>query len=191
MPGNGDRGVNAQQRAALSVLMANRTLPRIAAMSALTLCLCLCLGLASAQPRDDADYVFDGDTIRLEGDIIRLFGIDAPEGKQTCRAANGGNWDCGAAATTSLRLALGDGRPDCDDRGRDIYHRRLAVCRVGGVDINDWLVREGFAWSFRRYSGLYNKAEEEARGARRGVWQARTETPWSYRARMRRVEGEW
>lgn len=139
----------------------------------------------------EPDHVFDGDTIRLDGDVIRLFGIDAPEGKQRCRGADGETWDCGAAATTALRLALEDGRPDCDDRGRDAYGRRLAVCRVQGLDINGWLVREGFAWAFRRYSTLYVTAEDEARAARRGVWAARTEAPWSYRSRMRRLEGGW
>src|SRR4051794_5138793 len=104
MLGNGDRSGDSKQRAALPLLMAIRSLPRIAALAALLLA--FAISLASAQPRDQTDFVFDGDTIRLDGDVIRLFGIDAPEGKQTCRGADGEDWDCGVAATASLRLAL-------------------------------------------------------------------------------------
>lgn len=44
------------------------------------------------------------------------------------------------------------------------------------------MVREGLAWSFRRYADDYNAVEDEAHEKRVGVWQADTQTPWDYRA---------
>ena len=44
----------------------------------------------SGRPR-----VVDGDSLEFDGERIRLFGIDAPESAQTCRAS-GSRWRCGA-----------------------------------------------------------------------------------------------
>ena len=43
--------------------------------------------------------VVDGDTLRIDGERIRLHGIDAPEAGQTCARPDGGTWNCGASAT--------------------------------------------------------------------------------------------
>ena len=41
----------------------------------------------------------DGDTIKAgDGTEYRLFGMDAPELRQTCNEANGTSWLCGRAA---------------------------------------------------------------------------------------------
>jgi hypothetical protein len=39
--------------------------------------------------------VVDGDTLDFSGTRVRLFGIDAPETKQSCTAAKGGDYLCG------------------------------------------------------------------------------------------------
>ena len=48
----------------------------------------------------NADVV-DADTIRVNGIPIRLYGIDAPESRQTCERA-GGSYACGKVATRAL-----------------------------------------------------------------------------------------
>ena len=50
----------------------------------------------------------DGDSIKIDGQRIRIHGIDAPEAKQTCTYANGEEWACGKVATAYMaRLVCG------------------------------------------------------------------------------------
>lgn len=127
--------------------------------------------------------VVDGDTIEIDGVRIRLEGIDAPEAGQTCARRLIGRWACGAAATEALTRLLDGRQVHCDPRGLDKYNRVLAVCFVDGRDINAWLVREGLAWAFVRYSQAYVAEEAAARAAHAGIWQAETQPAWEYRAR--------
>ena len=53
-------------------------------------------------------------------------------------------------------------------RGR--YGRLISVCRVGGPDLGRWLVRNGWAVAYRRYSRDYVGAEVTARAAGLGLW---------------------
>ena len=113
--------------------------------------------------------VLDGDTLDLGPVRVRLFGIDAPEGGQTCGLADGSEWDCGKAATDRL-AELADGQSlDCAPVDRDRYGRIIADCFLDGVNLGETLVRDGLAWSYRRYSRDYVPAETAAKTARRGV----------------------
>ena len=51
--------------------------------------------------------VVDGDTLDLTAGTtttrVRLFGIDAPEGGQSCRDGRGRSWPCGASARRAGR----------------------------------------------------------------------------------------
>src|SRR5262245_46887893 len=85
--------------------------------------------------------VNDGDTLTLNGERIRLKGIDAPEFGQTCEAS-GARYPCGCRSREAL-AELAGGAIECAGWERDRYRRLLAVCRVGGVDINRRLVEEG------------------------------------------------
>lgn len=71
----------------------------------------------------------------------------------------------------------------CDRTGCDKYDRWLAVCCLpNGTDINKVMVKEGYAWAFRRYSDDYVSAEDTAKSLKTGIWQTETETAWDYRA---------
>ncbi len=72
--------------------------------------------------------VIDGDTIDIDGQRIRLEGIDAPEHAQTCGRKWLGSWSCGAAATRALESLIGSRRVECDNEGHDKYGRILGVC---------------------------------------------------------------
>ena len=92
--------------------------------------------------------VIDGDTIRDGGKRIRLHGIDAPESAQTCKDEAGRTWSCGAAATDALRTFIGGSKIECRQIGTDRYGRIVAICYKDGIDINAWLVRNGWAVAY-------------------------------------------
>lgn len=125
--------------------------------------------------------VIDGDTIDIHDIRIRLHGIDAPEGSQPCYDETGQRYRCGRDATFALDDAIGNREVSCIERDVDRYGRIVAVCSVGSVDLNEFLVRSGFAVAYRKYSGDYISAERDARSARRGLWRGQFEMPWDWR----------
>ena len=133
--------------------------------------------------------VVDGDTLDLGGTRVRLHGVDAPEGGQIC-FTDGRGWPCGRHATRALAGLL-DGRVvACVERDLDRYGRVVAVCQRDGLDINGWLVTEGWAVAYRRYSRQYVEQESQARGARRGIWGGEFAMPWDWRRGKRVVRPE-
>jgi hypothetical protein len=71
----------------------------------------------------------------------------------------------------------------CVDRGTDRYNRTLATCWLTDEDLNRWLVREGLALAYVRYSRLYKDSDAEARNASRGLWSGAFIAPWDWRHR--------
>ena len=122
--------------------------------------------------------VLDGDTIEIGSERVRLWGIDAPEGRQTCLDGSR-RWPCGRRAAQALAGRI-DGRSVmCEERDHD--GRIIAVCRHGGRDVNAWLVREGWALAYRRYTRAYVEEESAAKAARRGLWRGEFVRPWDWR----------
>ena len=138
-------------------------------------------GQAGADQVQGRASVMDGDTIEIKGQRIRLFGIDAPEGGQACKRADGSAWRCGRDAAFALSDRIAGAVVTCDQRDTDRYGRIVAVCVAGGDDLNGWMVASGWAVAFRRYSRAYVKNEDAARAARRGLWSGSFEMPWDWR----------
>lgn len=124
----------------------------------------------------------DGDTLEIAGVRVRLEGIDAPETDQTCGKGFFGTWKCGQEATDHVARLIRDRTVTCTSSGFDAYGRMLGVCVVAGLDINADLVRNGLAWAFVKYSQRYVALEQEARAARRGVFQGPSQPAWEWRA---------
>ena len=130
--------------------------------------------------------VIDGDTLEIDGQRIRLHGIDAPESKQLCRKGGEEPWRCGNDATSALKAFLGSRPVSCEELDRDRYRRVVAKCAVEGVDIGEWMVSQGWAVAYYLYSYEYSRAEQRARSARRGMWAGEFEKPWEWRKQRRR-----
>ena len=130
--------------------------------------------------------IVDGDTLIVSGTKarIRLYGIDAPEGRQRCRDSGGVSYLCGARSAEHLHNLVGrNGRLSCVEMDRDRYGRIVAECfRPDGVSINAAMVADGWAVEYGRYSdGRYGRAEREARRAGRGLWGGHFTPPADWR----------
>jgi len=124
--------------------------------------------------------VTDGDSLEIGSTRLRLYGVDAVEGRQSC-TRDGREWPCGDEARRKLRSLIGDRTVTCTKRDVDSYGRIVAVCRSGAADLNAEMVRAGFATAYRRYSSDYVDEENEARNARRGIWAGEFTNPEDYR----------
>src|SRR5262245_53170232 len=63
----------------------------------------------------------DGDSLKVAGMHVRVFGIDAPEWRQRCRAANGSAYRCGRWAFRALAQRLRSAPVRCEPRTRDRF----------------------------------------------------------------------
>lgn len=140
--------------------------------------------------RGYATNLSDGDTFSLvlsdhTHHRIRPAGADAPErGQPYWRASR---------AYLAKQLDAHTVEAHCYKKDRD----GRDVCRVflGSRDVALDLVRQGYAWHFKRFASEqsdierfdYERAQNEARSERRGLWQdANPEPPWEYRAKKRK-----
>ncbi len=148
--------------------------------SALIKALCIGVSFLAFASAAIAQTAVDGDTLKLGGQTIGIYGIDAPELKQTC-----GNWPAGELAQEALASMVIGRQVTCQGKGLDRYGRTLAVCKVDGFDIGAEMVSSGMAWAFTRDSVDYVGQQAEAKSANRGVHQYDCEPAWDYRARVR------
>lgn len=124
--------------------------------------------------------VIDGDTIDIRGQRIRLHGIDAPESKQIC-LVKGAKYRCGQKAALALLDRIGRSSVTCQAKDIDRYGRLVAVCFNGQEDLNGWLVSQGLAVAYRRYSHDYVGQENGAKASSAGLWSGEFVMPWDWR----------
>ncbi len=128
--------------------------------------------------------VHDGDTVtvfyQLKPVRIRLWGIDAPELRQ----------DDGVKSAQALRKLIFGKKVLIEPKDKDRYGRLVAVIYVDDtLNVNRWLVRNGWAWVYRRYNkeAEWLRLEELARERRLGLWQDEPNIPpWEWRRQKRK-----
>jgi len=128
-------------------------------------------------------FVRDGDSFVLNGQEIRLWGIDAPEYHQYC-FQDEKSVPCGKYARQRLENLMEGEAVSCERVNTDRYKRMVARCSVHGEDIGRLMVSSGFAFDYTRYShGAYSAEQKTAKNERRGLWSMDFEFPWIYKRR--------
>ena len=138
--------------------------------------------------------VSDGDTIKISKYKIRLHGIDAPEKKQICQRPYLNlvffslyeDYFCGEFVTNKLKELIENKLIECrvNDK-KDFFGRYLGVCYKNNLNINQWLVENGYAVAFIKYSKDYVKFEEIAKKNKAGIWAGKFLMPWEWRKKKK------
>jgi micrococcal nuclease len=121
--------------------------------------------------------VIDGDTVELSNrDYVRYIGADSPETVDPRKPVQ-----CFGVEATRRNKELVEGksvRLEKDVSDRDKYGRLLRyVYLQDGTFVNLELIKEGYAAASIfppdvKYADVFNAAEKEARGLKRGLWNS-------------------
>jgi uncharacterized repeat protein (TIGR02543 family) len=121
--------------------------------------------------------VIDGDTIEvnLEGVIykVRYIGIDTPETVHPTQPV-----ECFGEQASAKNSELVAGKIvvlEKDVSETDRYGRLLRYVWVGDIFVNDYLVRQGYAYAYTyppdvKYASQFAQAQREAQENNRGLW---------------------
>lgn len=126
--------------------------------------------------------VSDGDTIRVLQNKkeykIRFFGIDAPEKDQAF----------GQKSKQRLSDLVFGKEVKVIWKEKDQYRRYLGIVYLGSLNINQEMVRGGYAWVYRRYNddSTMIELETKAKETKQGLWHHENPTPpWKFRKNQR------
>jgi endonuclease YncB( thermonuclease family) len=142
---------------------------------------------AASRPGPTTPSVIDGDTLEVDGRIVQLFGIDAPELGQLC-GRDGAWWPCGVEAALALRkhVTFGAHQLGCERwpgaaTGTAVAGARHELCRIGHEDLALVMLHGGHATALPDSFPDYREAQEQARQARLGIWHSAFAMPWHWR----------
>jgi endonuclease YncB( thermonuclease family) len=130
--------------------------------------------------------VADGDTITIlnnhnQQTKIRLYGIDTPE-KSQAYGKKAKKFTASLTAGKTVKVKVYD---------TDRYGRSVGVVFVGGTNVNEEIIRNGYAWQYRKYCKLsfcsdWLRIEKQARDRGIGLWADNNPVaPWEYRRAKR------
>ena len=136
--------------------------------------------------------IIDGDTVYINNDKFRLEGIDAPEMRQQCKKETlkissiigftfYKDYNCGKVSKEKLISKINGSEIKCIFTTKDKYKRYIATCFKGKTNLNQWMVRNGLAVAYRRYSKKYVPDEDFAKENKLGLWQGKFMNPEKWR----------
>ena len=135
--------------------------------------------------------VTDGDTIVINDERIRFGGIDAPESnffgkKQFCYLEDI-EVLCGKLSAAKLKKKIGNNIVNCViENEKDSYKRHIGECFVNNESLSVYMVRNGFAFDYPKYSNeKFKKDQEFAEYYSLGLWNMKFEYPWIWREKNR------
>ncbi|MBM3579279.1 MAG: thermonuclease family protein [Alphaproteobacteria bacterium] len=128
-------------------------------------------------------FVIDGDSLKVGGKEVRLFGVDAPEYSQTCFDAKKEEYACGHVSLEFTKKLAGGKIAECVYAEQDKYDRYLSKCRIDELSINEELVKNGMAvvYNFTESDEKMDALEAAAKQQKLGIWQGAFQLPKNYR----------
>ena len=139
------------------------------------------VGPATAGELKGSARVIDGNTIEIAGQPQRLYGMDAPDLRQTCVDGGGNNYPCGAKAAEALRDIIGETPVRCRETVRKGQETVLATCHAGDVNVNAEMVLRGWAVADSEETDLYAGHESRAMDNHSGLWIGEFIPPGNWR----------
>jgi endonuclease YncB( thermonuclease family) len=139
------------------------------------------------EPSSQSLTVFDGDTFSQNGQVIRIWGIDAPELKQKC-TINGISYACGEVSKAYLKSLLSENDVECISMPKSSFETRtVSKCYIQTHDLGQMMVSSGWATDYTYFSkGEYEKQENLAKAEHRGIWSGQFESPYEWRKRHKK-----
>jgi endonuclease YncB( thermonuclease family) len=125
-----------------------------------------------------------GDILRVDGAVVRLKGVEAPDARQLCTKTNGRRWPCGQDAKDGLARLVRGKTVTCNTSGTDDQGRPIAVCATGNGEVAAELVRRGHVFAEPGIFRAFASEEDAARAAKAGLWQGTAERPAEWRQRL-------
>ena len=114
--------------------------------------------------------IIDGDTITINGEKIRFAGIDTPEKNKIGHEFS----------KKKLKEKINDNVVICIREPKlDPWGRTVAECFIGHESISSFMVKNGYACDYVKYSKKkYAKEQEHAKSKKLGIWKMNFESSW-------------
>lgn len=148
--------------------------------------------LIESQGRDI--QVIDGDTIMINGKVVDIAGMDAPELGQQC-LHNGSFWDCGMSSAMQLRkyFAMAPFAVRCwegnQEHSSEAGDFPIVECGIGERDVAAAMITDGEALPIAGYSHRYDRLSADADNAAIGIHGGDMIDPEQWRI-GKRLDGE-
>jgi endonuclease YncB( thermonuclease family) len=103
-----------------------------------------------------------------------------------------GDYHChrGQEAKNKLDKIIAKKLVTCSKKDMDRYRRVVAVCRAGSINLNAWMVENGWAVAYIRFSKDYVKDERNAKVSLKEIWRGQFIMPWDWRKNNTLVSGD-
>jgi endonuclease YncB( thermonuclease family) len=114
-------------------------------------------------------FVQPDGTLKLDGELIHLYGILIPPTGQTC-AFHQRPLQCGPRAALALDFRISGDFVHCQPLAANADDSLVARCLSGAVDLSAWMLQRGWAVALPDAPDLYRTLENIARAQGVGIW---------------------
>ena len=125
--------------------------------------------------------VVTGDTVKIDNAYFKIYGVSAPALNQNCSDGHGRAYGCGRQSAAWLSDWILDSEIECRVMSQNAKGNMIGTCTFGPYDIGAALVNAGWGLANTRQTDIYLPYEQQAKDARRGLWQGQFYRPEDWR----------